>query len=341
MVKTIFKALIGTVVIIGTISMLTEYINVTTTSTFMKGIITRSVTKSCDYFVQETYKEEGAGASVAPNGDAVDLLSSEGQTAVSGNFFSGNSPEEVYKAIYSTDKFKSFINSLQVDVYTGSGNSKSRRSIKGLWKNLDILNYGLFGIANNLTDGEKRLGENYSDTMTSASNLGIVYLDNDVINKIARWNLVANLSEGKTSNIHSGTNTKDNYISYKGFRIYYNTFRVTDIQYTVYDRSTDSGRKNLEKVTNITSNYLTGIDDERKYICVADIKYNIDIGYVGITPMRKILQYTISHQVDGLDANAVPSAANLSLGEDAISTFDSSNNADIPFAGEITYYIIR
>lgn len=358
-VKTVFKVLVGTILLIAIASITVEYYNISMSSAYMKTIFTRTISRSCDYFSQETYKQNpsGNGGALLNTGNAEAILDKDGIEAVSGRFFEGGTQEAIYNSIYKSESFKNFLKS-NVDYYnTSSATSPGRTSILGLWQNLDDLAYGLFGGSggihpSGLTDRDKELGKYYAANQISALNSGIVYLDGDIITKIARWNLVSTLSDGKPSNIviETGANRSADYVKHRGFRIYYNTFRVTDIKYTVYNTSTPGGRAALEAVTNLDASKLHHDGDERDNICVAQIKYDVGVAYFGVTPLRSVMEYVFQNQVRGMSGantsaiggfNGGPSTSSLNNNTNKVSSGGGATTWTAPVSGYIYYYIVR
>ena len=209
-----------------------------------------------------------------------DIKFKDGSVAVSSSFFgSATTQNSIYEKLYGkSNEFKKFIND----------NGK-------YWENLRRLGYGIaneFGgnsvlNVNNigkLEDYDKKAGETYVKTHVTALNSGITYLDRETLGNIARWNMVANFYGGNNDMLHKssssvkGANSRDfDYVMYDGYKIYYNTLKITDIDYKVYDLSTVTGAADFARRTNVgNASYWTdtvGIDkdDERKCVCVADV----------------------------------------------------------------------
>lgn len=358
-VKSIFKVLAGTIVVISLVCLITEYYNISMSSAYMKTMFTRSISRSCDYFSQETYKQNssGNGGALLNTGNAEPIVDVTGTEAVSGRFFEGGTPEDIYNNIYKTESFKAFLKST-VDYYNGTSASNiSQTRILGLWQNLDDLAYGLFGGAggispSGMTDRDREMGKYYAANQISALNSGIVYLDKDIIAKIARWNLTNTLSEGKPSNIvmESGADRSADYVKHKGYRIYFNTFQITDIDYKVYNISTNGGKRALELVTNLNADNLYNDGDERENICVAQIKYDVNIAYFGVTPLRRVMEYIFQNQVRGMDMkdkspitgyDGDPSKSSLNNKTNKVTDSAGATTWTSPVSGYIYYYIVR
>lgn len=363
-VKGIFKTLIGTILFSVVILLFTEYLNVSSTATFMKGMLTSSIENSCDFFAQETYKSDGAsGGTINDSGNGADIKDFYGSTAISGRFFRGSGREDIYNNLYGS-------NSPFASWYRNGG-------VKGTWKNLDMLASGIGLVAPSLSSSEKEMGKSYAENMMTPLNLGVPYIDKATVERICRWNIVANFSEGRSTNIISEANVKrrateggagvhqditrlnssgnavniPGYVQYKGFRIYYDSFKINNIRYKIYDLSTSSGKSAFEKLTNINAEGLYGgniaglAGNERAKIGVAEIEYSIDIDYVGITPVAKALNFATNvSKVSGLDDGRSISrnTTNLYRGNGARTFVNNLTGSQAtPVSDKIYYYIVR
>ncbi len=322
-VKGIFKTLVGTTVIIVMISLIAEYINIATNSSFMKGIMMRSITKACDYFSQETYKEGAMGNIV---GNMPDIQGRAGAINGIGRFFNGTNIDTVYDDIYTNSMdFKAFMH-----------------EHPGVWENLDMLYYGLYksplpgGMI--LDDGQKDMGAIYGDIYQTPVNLGIVYLDKGVVERILRYNIVATLSNGNSNNIYNDV-AGSHYVLYNGFKVYYEAIQINNIIYTVYDTTIEDEREAFEALTNIDVGTL-GITGDSGKICVATIHYAMPISYQGVTPLKKIMEYVWNSQVDGIDGNTI-TAGGYTFNEANLATLtQDTRSISMPVDGEIIYYNI-
>lgn len=376
-VTTIFKILVGTIVVVVLTSVLVEFFNITLTSTFVRGIITKSIEKSCDFFAQETYIRDEGGTSVDKTVYNIvePIKFKDGSVAVSADFFgTASTQEEIYSKLYGkSSEFRTFIKE----------NSK-------YWSNLRRLGYGIvtkYGGGNGLNvdnlhityEYDRTAGKTYVDTHVTALNSGITYLDRETLETIARWNMVSNfyggnpdmLVEGDTVIMgNNGGNADDyDYVLYDGYKIYFNTLNITDIDYDVYDLTTTSGAEGFASRTNVGDidywKNTVGLDgsDERKYVCVADVKYSINVSYDGITPIKKIMQYMVrsnnkmQERASG-GMGIIDEYSSLNRNEeisDSVVNTDfiyrknageaqmgSNNDYDlIDFNGKVTYYIVR
>lgn len=362
------------------IPLIVEYFNITTYTTFMKGILRQSVQNSCDYFAQETYKSSSTGGALGARGNLRDLRDRDGIT-VSPLIYDGTE-EEIYNNLYGkTSEFANW--------YGTPG-------IKGTWLNLDMLANGA-GIrgasgssglslkgrsSKSLTQAEKATGKSYYENHMTPLNLGIAYLDKDTVERIAKWNIISNFSMGQYEKTVDGrelfglhnvvspdSDPANRYVQYNGFKIYFNTFKVSNISYRVYDLKNPADVSEIERYTNI--NYKTGTGNggkalkrfdgdnyndgaDRQKICVAKIDYEIFINYEGVTPLTRIMNYTNSKVVAGFSdtplggGNYDPIINNPNhhiMGNVYKSgrktAVDSFGSHVIPLTSSITYYVIR
>lgn len=355
-VKSIFKTLVGTMLLIVFSSLFVEYINITATTTFMNGMMSRSVEKSCDYFAQETYKNDGA------TGDVSTIMDSKGTPFCNGAFYTGNK-EQVYNSLYgSGSAFKSWLSSTYGDLRRSAGVGD-----KPLWTNLDILARGLgYNTGCSLSGGDVALGKSYVENMMSPLNLGIPYLDKDTVTKIAQWNLTYNLSEGFNSRLHMNENDDASgngaalrpYVVYHGFRVFTKDLKIDSIDYEVYDIRTKAGRDNFEEKTNMEAAKLYGGEnehdittianlDERAYIGVATISYTVPMQYVGVTPMRSIINFVQNKTA----VKGYGSMENQKAASDVMKTWTNkktettysskANVQNMAIKNKLVYYIVR
>lgn len=376
-VKSVLKVLGLTITLPLLICLLIEMFNSALTPVYMRGIINKAVSESCGYFAQETYRTDDDTAVFR---DTYDILFSSRDTgsnrvvAVSGNFFEHTTQDEIYKDIYYSDRFQSFLSGDRFEFIGDT--TRELTSKQGIWENLDRLACGLAN-KNGWSISQKSLGNEYKSTgntyvndHVTALNLGVTYLDEDIIERIAKWNMVANLYRGSDEMIHrhgddiTGVTEEDlakyDYVTYDGYRIYYNTFQIDSIDYTVYDLSTENGRDEFSKVVHVGEdntggdyNYWSDLDiqsdDERKNVCVAEVNYSMNIAYEGVTPIRQAIAYlaSLTTKVYGVggtgpnDDSFYRDHANVT--EVTSSKFSSSDDGYIlnNYNNKVYYYIVR
>lgn len=343
-IKTVFKVLIGTVAGMIISFALIEYYNISVTSPMIKAIAQTCLTNSCRYFSQESYKD-GKGNAEQLEGYAI--IDDTGDKAVqshiappslNGVFYVGNS-RTVYNKLYTNSiDFNNFCN-----------------TYKGKWKSLDQIAYGVGSSSGGgLDDAGRETGRYYVRDLVTPLNMGITYLDRETVEKIFRWELTAVLMNGLPDNLQDG------YVKYKGFRIYYDDIKVTDIKYRVYDMLDKKDQKEFEQITNIdASNYVNGYgkdgakvteSDERRYICIATLDYSINVGYEGITPIKKFMEYMWNISVGGYgeftgEGSQYPNTtAGKQYDADQNKAGQAIKNTDVDglqVNNTITYFIVR
>lgn len=344
-VKTIFKVLIGTVAIMIISFAVIEYFNVSVTSPMIKSLAQTCLRQSCQYFAQESYKdgkgnaEQLTGVSIL-DGTGDEIIKSQIQpSSLNGIFYVGSS-ETIYNKLYTSSDFKKFCS-----------------NFSGKWKELDRIAYGL-GVTggNTLNQSDKEMAKYYVNDLVTPLNMGVAYLDKATIEKIFRWQFTAVLRNDQPDLLY------DDYVKYKGFRIYYNDIKVKNINYRVYDLlGSNDDKKDFQELTNIdVDNYIKGYgvsgaeiksDDERRYVCVATLDYSINVGYEGITPIKHFMEYLWNLNVGGYDElisdnpNTPPSStAGKQYEADQNKAGQAITNRDVEglqVDNVITYYIIR
>lgn len=327
-IKSIFKILIG-VILFMTIGMfIVELYNITIASELLKSTAHTTLSRSCDYFAQESYKNGSGNAyQLAGYNNSVD-------TSLNGQFYFG-STEQVYDRLYANSgSFANYVN-----------------SFKDKFRKLKVLGKGLGITGDALLDGEDTIASDYRQGLVTPLNIGIAYLDRDTVNKIFKWELVAVLSAGNPDMVITNPADGSNpYVVYKGFRIYYNSIYVDNPSYRAYDLFNATDKKDFEKLTNIdTDRYILNArineNDERRYVVVASMKYKVRVGYEGITPIKRLFQWVVNTGDDErFDTNRWQGETTLSrAGARNEDFFGSGLNYDssVGVGNKIIYYIIR
>lgn len=411
-VGRIFGYILATIAFLVFAPLVIEYLNLTASSVFMTGILRQSVQNACNYFAQETYKRPTG----INTGDAYPIKAADGTSVLSGNFYGSGNEQDIYNELYgSGSPFRYWFNGATAS--SGSHAIIYESTEMNKWKNLNMVAAARgdsLGTATNVSSIEKSIGKQYIDDMMTPLNLGIPYMDATVLEKIAKWNLVATLSEGKSQNIQTqntyknrtengiGTNgiavkddkavdIKDNgstsvtagnntytgfqlsgegndewFVQYKGYRVYFNEFKVNHIYYLVYDLGTSDGKlvgakpaglgdsrydslKNLfdqDMVKRLYKNIGKNSSDERKYFCIAVVDYSVPMFYYGITNLYRTISYASSFDVNGFTNNAsdqAPSEDNSEMQDhgNTMDEFTSKNSGATPFNNRVMYYITR
>lgn len=346
-VKGIFKTLIGTIVIILMTSIVVELFNLSTTGLQINRISNLAGKQACVLFTQETYKKSNDGLSGAVN--MKNITDATGGDYISGKFYEGNTTEDIFNSIYNSDSFRQFVAEPEIQ--------------RGNWYNLKLIDKAInhpeslniaFG-----HDGynEAMLAKLYKTTYMTPSNLGIPYLDKNILNRMFKWNLTEILSNCNSDLIQTDEDN-NKYVSFRGFRVYTNRANITEIEYKTFDLSNASERVAFNNITNINPDKLGFADDnnlsvtlklngdERKRICLVGVKYSVPMTYEGITPMRKIFDYVWSTEVEGVKGNNTSGTKDKwdsGLVDLESGGLDGNKEAEgvLPVPGKLIYYIIR
>lgn len=310
-VKSIFKLIIGTMVFFVLFMAIVELYNVTVSAYLLKSTISSTLSRSADYFAQESYKNgSGNVKQIVGYGGAID-------TSLNGQFYYG-SDRNNYDRLYKYESFRDFSVKFKDD-----------------FRKLKVLAKALGHINDSLLAGEDSIGNYYVDGLVTPLNIGVAYLDNDVLNKIFRWNLVSTLMGGQRDMlIVNPSDGGQPYVFYKGFRIYYNSIAVTKIDYKVYNLYNSDDADAFSELTNIdVANYLatSGIypSDERSRVIVATLNYNIKVGYEGITPIKRVFQWALNTGSSRDDfINTGSSSTSVARNEDSWDTSSSKWSGD-------------
>ena len=293
-VKTIFKVLLGTIVIIVSSFVIIELFNISVVSLQIRHAQDTAMRQSCELFTQETYKQLSDSKSASGKAGSTYLPEIEDYE---GNLYVGG------EGIYGTGTYT--VDAIYKELYTKS-NSNFRRAIndsdsrvKGFsklinsYRNLDLLYLGILNNGNlpkttvNWSSSAALLQKNIDAEQANSfykkyytpANLGIPYLDPDCIDRIYKWNLTKLLSENNPDNIkrwdpdhYNDPSSEDKSlpvgIYYKGFMIYptLTTRNVKEIRYHAYNMSgktytfMDVGQINPTSILNpsMTTISITG-----------------------------------------------------------------------------------
>lgn len=353
-VKTIFKTLIGTVVLIVLSSLLWELFNLQISSIQLSSMMQMSATKSAELFAQETYKTNGKkGAANLSNIYYPAGTSDSGDSYgsgfyVSGQFYSGLDTYSIWHSIYDKPDFKEFVN--------------SDAAIKGNWYSLKIFKKALdndtyapvpnwnASPAQIQAYDDATMAKLYIENLYTPLNIGIPYLDKDTVEKIFRWNLTQMLSSSNEANIMMDE-TGTPYVTYQGFRCYANQAKITNITYTTYDLTNKQDKDKFYELTNIEADKLgylfdadaLGIDnDERQRVCIAAIEYSMPVSYKGITPIKNVFNYVWDKEVvEGVDGTTSYNREYSWNDSTATMTGGGEGDNTLPTSGKILYYMIR
>ena len=360
-VKTIFKVLLGTIVIMVLSSIVIEIMNISITALQLTQISKLACRQSAVLFSQETYKERSDGAVTGGSTSMSAVTNTDGGLYIDGNFYGyALTAEQIYTNIYSSNSFKSWVSSAEV--------------LKGNWKSINLINRAINdpsslnvslptdvndpnydALVDDYTDA--MLAKSYKNVMMTPLNMGVPYMDKGVLEKIFKWNLAQLTSDCSSSLIRKDDNG-DYCVFYKGFRVYADQATITNIEYRVYDLNDSSEKSEFERITHIDTDklgfddsliqYLGGYDndDERKRVCVVGLEFSVPVAYEGVTPIKSIMNYVWNQSVEGLDGNQ--SNSNTKTWNDSTANLVSGGFGDnvlpygvLPVPGKLTYYVVR
>lgn len=339
-VKFIFKALIGTIFVILISCILIELFNSFTTSYQLKAMSKVAARQACVLYAQETYKRSDTNLNLSDVG------------RVTSNFYNSSDAKTIYKNTTSDAKMTAYIGSIK----DGSDTTKKISTIP--WTSFNYwYNYLKTKDNNNI------YGKLYYNNLVTPINMGVTYLDKEVVNKMYRWNLASMLkTKGSTSYIKKSGKKKTNTataqikypegrmcIEYKGFRVWFGSSystttgtSISDIKYTMYNLSDTEQAKKFYNITSIGSedgNTLKDLydgSDERQYVVVADVPYQVEVSYKGITPLRHIINFVNNKRVAGYNGTDVAYGTS-DIGDKGLYGSKSYLNLE----GNVTYYIMR
>lgn len=341
-VKTVFKILIGTIVVIVGTSLLVELYNIQFTTMNLRSMQRLAAQQACDMFSQETYKVRGGGSrNNLLFGDIweTNTVSDDGGTyapdiVVSGNIYGSTDIDTVYNRLYTTPEFKAFLNNHSNEFYS-----------------LKLLNYQLNGVGS-LNETEKAIAETYIDSYYTPLNVGVTYLDKDSTSNIFKWGLTKLLSDCNPNNIRRETPASEPYIMYKGFRCYTSQASIDNITYKVYNLNDANDKAEFQMLTGINGDNLSrtssdtisdGSNNEFNSVCVAEVEFSMPVSYRGITPLKKVLEYVWNKRVDGLNGPGATHNANTESWNDATESLKGggTGSSSLPTSGILVYYVIR
>lgn len=178
------------------------------------------------------------------------------------------------------------------------------------------------------------------------SNFGIPYVDQNFATAAFKWNTAmlfgspdkqGNKSYQYYNVPNSGTGGQNNrpYIDYSGYRIYVGDgTKITNITYYVFDTNDATNNEQFQSLTNIDPQNLTqlhasasgyedqmalitqtsGVSPYLRYLTVAKIDYEVEVGYEGLTPLAQAIKYVNGYRVGGLDGHgATPSGNDINF----------------------------
>lgn len=339
-VKTIFKVLLASIVIPVVGSLLIEFYNISSVSADIGRMTHAAASQAANLFTQETYKVAGSGSNTNGLGNQKNVIGANGEIFVSGKFYSGRTADEIYRQLYTGSSFKNWIKS---DLIKN----------KAKWNSLKIIDSKLNNRNSGLNEDEKALATVYVNTLMTPSNLGVPYLDKDIVESMFKWNMAEMFSSGKAANIKKDSSGRM-YASFNGYKVYADQARITSLEYRIYDLGVSADRIAFEGITNVNPRRLGGSGtfgsaDERRRVAIVGINYTVPTGYEGVTPLKRIFEFVWSTEVNGLDGKSQRQTEGTRWNE-ATAEYKSGGfrgNTDpavqgiLPVPGKLVFYIIR
>lgn len=358
-VKTIFKVLFGTILALVLGAFIVEMINISVVSLQLTQLSKIACRQAAVLFSQETYKQRGEGEVAGGSVNMDDVKTTDGTTYAPGNFYGeGKTASEIYNSIYTSDVFKSWL--------------QSEDARKGNWESIELINRALNDAGSLVTElpgvedadyeyqleeySKSMLAQSYADVLMTPLNMGVPYLDRNILQKMFQWNL-SSIVSGCSSDVivkddgDESVRVDDDYaISYNGFRVYGNEALITNLAYKVYDLSDGKDAEAFQTLTGIRKDYLLedkySDDDERQRICVVGIEYKVPMTYVGITPIRYIFNWAWNNEVEGLKGSSGGTDGktwNSATAELVSGGFGNRVHEEgvLPVPGKLIYYIVR
>lgn len=360
-VSNIFKILIGTIVLIVVASAITEMVNISMYGIQLQQIVRTSCDKAATLFAQETYKKESDESGlVGKSCNMPAVVASDGSSYIEGNFYSGETVEEIYNSLYTKPEFSDW-------VATYGENWKSVSTLNRYLTDEAFRNTPLPVYNPSMTDEEydalvetyteAQVGKSYVDTYVTPLNFGVPYIDFETLNKMFKWNLAQMVSNCNSNSIVPSEVDGTMVIKKNGFEILADQATVTKLDYKVYHLEDDaSERKEFIEITHIDPDnlgfedsieYLGTDEDERQNICVIGIEYSVPIRYVGITPLKRIFNYVWTTEVAGYDGvvedNRTEQEFNSPTADLIGGGFEGNKALEgvLPVPGKLIFYLVR
>ena len=366
-VKSIFKTLIGTVVIIVFSSFLIELFNISITGMQIRQMTKMAAKQACVLFTQETYKTGGGKGAV----NLPDVVAADGTVYTTGNFYGSDTrAEKIWSNIFNTSDFIEFcrMDGRYSDTKPPAGYSGEDAMYKA-FPDLEILalssgaktdlnvenatvpSWNDSADSPNVINYNKKIkAQGYRESMFTTVNLGIPYMDDTIVSKMFKWNAAQILSNTLSSSIQQHEITGQYFVNYKGFECYANQARIEDYTYRCYNLNDPSDRLLFSQVSNMLvggGNLGTGYDRaDNNIVTVVGIKYSIPISYRGITPIRNIFNYVWDNEVQGMEEDEYTRPEHYDWNYnteklEAGGTFGESSEGTLSTLGELTYILVR
>lgn len=353
-VKTIFKTLLGTIFLMVTISVLIELFNVNISGMQIRQMTKMAAKQSCELFTQETYK---INTSASGARSVSDVKNCDGTTYVTGDFYGYRTGESdssyaynVWHSIYGADAFKNFCTSS--GRYGGASNGSAVRlakkdssstysSMQEMYPDLElfykVMNGTLTSVSTPVWSASDVDIKKYNDymkaqtmeaTMFTPVNIGVPYMDEEVVNKMFRWHLAQILSNCNSDLIQKDDDNQY-FVNYKGFRCYVQKARIYSYQYSSFNLSVDSEKDAFKDLTGMSADSLGRGSDktENNIVTVVGINYEIPVSYKGLTPIKRVFNYIWDLEVGGFNGATPPDPIHQDWNIESLSSVTTARDA--------------
>ena len=366
-VKTIFKALIGTIAIIVISSCLIELFNISVTGMQIRQMTKMAARQACVLFTQETYKTGGGKGAV----NLPDIPAADGTRYITGNFYTSSDARAIWQSIFTSTDFKNFTTS--GGRYADTRLPAGYGSLQEAFPDLEILALSSGAkydpvVANAEVPGwnaaenssavinynKKIKAQGYKDSMFTTVNLGIPYMDDEIVAKMFRWNLAQILSNTSSLSIQNLEGTNKYFVNYKGFECYASEAKILDYTYKCYNLDNAADKEEFKQVSNMLTASRNGVAgggtgtlgsnyerDDNNIVTVVSIKYSVPVSYKGITPIRNIFNYVWSHEVAGLDGEVDGNLDGRTWNTETQDLVGGNIDGALSTLGELTYILVR
>ena len=289
---TVMKWTVGLCIGLSLFTLLVIYENTSNDVIELSEQIYDSMISACELISIESYREtEMAGITY-------NLLDKNGAVAISGSLYNG-SEDASYRMLYAYGGTHNHYAKEWVDWF------KSKMEANGE----SIEDNAGFQIFSHVVNGTAE--EGMINQHITPNNLGYTYLDKELLEHAFKWTLANNLTADASDTVKGRAYNKrerllNNYIRWRGFRIYYDTIDI-DIDYDnedrvrLFDLTNTADAQEFYDRTGIEARGIEGQGvggylndnsagtDLRKYVVMYTVKFKVDIGYEGLLPFKQIM----------------------------------------------------
>ena len=291
-VKTVFKTIISTIFLMVAIPLIVETYNMNISGMQLKRLTKMAAYNACVLVNQETYYSKGTDAKSGSGAVKMDSIRNidTGMQYLTGNFYNGNTTEDIWNNIYTTRAFKNFSNlsagsstyenitlpngggsvsvSISIPKSTGGTSTAKIGSLKSLYKaaseNISTLKTRVKTNSSNIRwDTNKNSAEYkeykqwsealaYREQLFTANNLGIPYMDPQITNNIFQWNLAKLLGSGTDNTVQTDPVVGDQYVNYKGFKVHADKAWISSYEYRTFDLNNQLDINEFKTLTGLS-----------------------------------------------------------------------------------------